>query len=223
MPVKFSNNVCIFCLKRFGEDGRGIKEKKKEFSTLMDAYKSVRSHDNLLTTILNGVVTLNDHSVPQEDPLKLDSDTEEHEPMHKEPEIDEAPSTDPELYRRFFQFVCRHLRLSESGKKFLRQAQEYEKKKGECVQAFCEECSYLISEICDLYNELATVKLRLTFKLGLLGEILSRSTKKVSIKMVRTLMRAVSEQVNSPSVRQVDIFRRTLKKKCKYLKLNILV
>lgn len=119
-----------------------------------------------------------------------------------------------DLYSKFLLFTSRYFKISAS-EAFIQNARDHKTTTGESIQAFCEDCQVLVSHVVDLYAELQAVKLHLLKKVEDL-EILTRlSTRRISPKLSRGLVKSAAEQLNIKSIRQLELYRKSLILSCK--------
>ncbi|CAL8128969.1 unnamed protein product [Orchesella dallaii] len=96
------------------------------------------------------------------------------------------------LYSKFIKFVREYLKLEGDDNPLF---------SNNCsvsvgLSQFCVCCEYVISTICRLYSHLLEAQLRLSWKLGELGELLEGSEQRVSFKLWNVLIKLVGSQLS---------------------------
>ncbi len=125
-----------------------------------------------------------------------------------------------DIYTRFLHFSCRYLKLTSTAEVFLMASTSYKNATGQSLQAFCENCKYLVSYVCDLYAELQALKIRLISKLRLIEEVMEDRKKFMPRMLLSKLGMELKEQLHVNSRMRVDSFRMAFHQKCMWIFIN---
>jgi len=88
---------------------------------------------------------------------------------------------------------------------------------------FCEKCELaVVNPICQVYLELLSAQLRLSWELGQLGNLLENSQQSTSDKLRMMNLNALANQLGLDNVFDVEEFRKLLAQKCKLLCFSLL-
>jgi len=108
------------------------------------------------------------------------------------------------LLSRFLKFVENHLKIPT----FL--------KINSKSNAFCEKCELVvISPICDIYLQLLSVQLKLSWELGQLSKLMINSQSSLSDNLMGINMKALGTQFGFDNPADLEQFRSSLMAKCK--------
>lgn len=190
-------HVCLICYKRF--------RKSVPLSPLIKVKVETSLDDN--------------------DPLKILAEEDDNQENVEEVQNDKQSSTrSPEdTYRRFLRFAERYLKLRSNADYFSYHANQLKRRdisddgRLENIEAFCSNCRDTISNVCGLHQDIEERQLRLLERLDSLGDSMKRSTRKMSLKMEKSLGKVLAEQLNVKAVTRVLTFRKVIQLKCKFL------
>jgi len=125
------------------------------------------------------------------------------------------------LLTKFLKFVESHLQVSTvltkrlSGISAGSEGEEY---------TFCEKCELaVVNPICQVYLELLSAQLRLSWELGQLGKLLENSEQTTSDKLRMLNLNTLANQVGLDSIDDVEEFRSMLSQKCMLLFFSFLL
>jgi len=117
------------------------------------------------------------------------------------------------LLTRFLKFVNNYLNVSTVASK---QWFEFNDENAEEGGSFCEKCELaVINPICQVYLELVSNQLRLSWELGKLGKFFESSHHSTSEQVKRMNMKLLANQLGVDNVTDVERFRSLLTEKCK--------
>jgi len=115
---------------------------------------------------------------------------------------------------RFLKFAEKYLQLSTAATKPLFRFNGGDKE----GDHFCEKCELaIINPICQVYLELVSNQLRLSWELGQLGKLLENSQRLTSDNLRGMSMQALTNQLGMENVAQLEKFRSLLMEKCKLI------
>ncbi|CAL8118667.1 unnamed protein product [Orchesella dallaii] len=124
-----------------------------------------------------------------------------------------------EVFKKFVSFIRRYLGVTSEQSSILNLEERNGKKtknlKDVKYSPFCDTCVEVIGNICDLYHELCAVQLRLSSRLGDLGELINYSKRKgMPDKQRKTNLKHLAEQLCTKEFSIVDELRCVIASKC---------
>ncbi|CAL8128957.1 unnamed protein product [Orchesella dallaii] len=127
-------------------------------------------------------------------------------------------SSSSSLYPKFFSFIYKYFKFGApaslspnndnpifSNLSKTKETSENDSEEHHLISLFCESCEGVISTICCLYSELLAAQLRLSWKLGELGELLEGAKNEVSDKLWNVLARSLAAQLTIDADKKVEI------------------
>jgi len=124
-------------------------------------------------------------------------------------------SEGPSLLTKFLKFAENYLQVSTGMTKHLLglssggEGEEY---------TFCEKCELaVVNPVCQVYLELLSAQLRLSWELGQMGKVLENSQQFTSHKLRTLNTQALANQLGLDNVADLEEFRMLLTQKCKLL------
>jgi len=124
-------------------------------------------------------------------------------------EIEVKKNEGTSLLTRFLKFAENYLNVSTVQAKQLSGTGGNEGER----PAFCEKCKLaVISPICQLYTDLLTTQLRLSWELGRMGKLMEESQRSTSDDLRSMNLKVLTSQLGIPNMEE---FRCLLSQKCK--------
>ncbi|ODM93320.1 putative zinc finger protein [Orchesella cincta] len=110
------------------------------------------------------------------------------------------------LFTKFSKFAENYLQISPLARTNIDE---------EVIDVFCEKCELsLINPICQVYLELLSAQLRLSWEMGQLGKLIKNSQGPTSDKLRVSNIKTLKERLGIGNVAQLEEFRRLVAQKC---------
>lgn len=110
---------------------------------------------------------------------------------------EENCTSDLDPYKKFLCFAGSYLNLNipPMTTLFLPAVGYFAQNKDNNLRVFCSTCKACITEVCQLYDELTEIQIRLNDRIGLLGELLRNGNKSFSRDLLSHAYKSLAEQL----------------------------